>query len=159
MEFRFWTNITGYDDWYIANTGHVKRGIDGKIKKTWMRNGYPAITINRKPHSIHRLVALHFIELVPGKNIVNHKDGDRTNCHEDNLEWCTLAENAKHATDTKLAIHPQTPVGQYDTKGKLIATYNSIKEASDATGASSKHIPSVCTGKRKSAGGYMATYY
>lgn len=53
---------------------------------------------------IHRLVALTFIPLVDGKNCVNHKDGNKLNNHVSNLEWCTDAENNKHASATGLFI-------------------------------------------------------
>uniref|UniRef100_A0AB39AJ82 HNH homing endonuclease n=1 Tax=Vibrio phage P018-4 TaxID=3229728 RepID=A0AB39AJ82_9CAUD len=36
------------------------------------------------------------------KTQVNHKDGDRTNPHADNLEWVTPAENQRHAIDSNL---------------------------------------------------------
>lgn len=48
---------------------------------------------------IHRLIALTYH--YPGENWieldVNHKDGDKENNNEDNLEWCTKGENLKHA--------------------------------------------------------------
>lgn len=53
---------------------------------------------------IHRLIALAYH--YPGEHWeildVNHKDGDKTNNKEDNLEWCTKGENLKHAYDTGL---------------------------------------------------------
>lgn len=33
---------------------------------------------------------------------VNHKDGNKTNCHIDNLEWVTHSKNAKHSYETGL---------------------------------------------------------
>ena len=52
---------------------------------------------------VHRLVLLAFIGEHPeGKNIVNHKDGDKTNNSLENLEWVTSQENTQHAVDTGL---------------------------------------------------------
>lgn len=34
--------------------------------------------------------------------IINHKDGNKLNDSSDNLEWCTLAQNQKHAVATGL---------------------------------------------------------
>lgn len=55
--------------------------------------------------SIHRLVGWHF---VPGyteeKCIINHIDGDKTNNHYYNLEWCTQSQNMKHAHYTGLCV-------------------------------------------------------
>lgn len=52
--------------------------------------------------SIHRLVALHFIDKVVNKDVINHKDGDKHNNHYTNLEWCTNKENSHHAFRTGL---------------------------------------------------------
>lgn len=52
----------------------------------------------------------------------------------------------------KGAVHP---VEQIDPEtDEVIAVFDSIKEASSVTGASSTHIGSVCRGKRKKCGGY-----
>jgi len=45
----------------------------------------------------HRIVAMAFIPKVEGKNHINHKDGVTSNNHYLNLEWCTPAENNRHA--------------------------------------------------------------
>lgn len=56
---------------------------DGKVKK----------------HLVHRLVAKTFIPNPDNKPCVNHKDSNRANNIVENLEWCTHAENSKHAND------------------------------------------------------------
>ena len=45
---------------------------------------------------VHRLVAMHYIPLIEGKPIVNHKDKDITNNDVSNLEWVTFKENARY---------------------------------------------------------------
>jgi hypothetical protein len=63
------------------------------------QNGYKSIRLGRGKknfHYIHQLVALTFLEHIPGKNFVNHKDGNKKNNHFSNLEWCTNAENVRH---------------------------------------------------------------
>ncbi len=52
-----------------------------------------------KHKKVHRLVAEAFLPEVKGKEIINHKDSDRTNNHLSNLEWSTYSENNKHAHD------------------------------------------------------------
>ena len=60
-------------------------------------SGYKTVTINRKQYSVHRLVALAWVDKVEGKNFVNHKDGNRLNNKASNLEWVTQKENIDKA--------------------------------------------------------------
>lgn len=64
------------------------------------KKGYSEIKL-RKPgvyqrFFVHRLVAMHFITEIEGKDFVNHKDKDRKNNDVTNLEWCTHQENCDH---------------------------------------------------------------
>ena len=44
---------------------------------------------------LHILVAKHFIPNPYGYSQVNHKNGIKTDCSKDNLEWCTNSYNVK----------------------------------------------------------------
>lgn len=61
----------------------------------WRVNLY----INSKTvtRSIHRLVAIRWINNKKGKPCVNHLDGNKLNNDADNLEWVTYKENNAHA--------------------------------------------------------------
>lgn len=71
------------------------------------RAGYLRVRLSMnsevRSHSVSRLVAECF---VPGRsrvrNTVNHKDGNKSNNHFSNLEWCSQSENNKHAIQTGL---------------------------------------------------------
>ncbi|KKN73524.1 hypothetical protein LCGC14_0399660 [marine sediment metagenome] len=73
----------------------------GDRKKTYLR-----VTLynkgGKRHRKIHRLVALAFKERVPGKNTVNHVDGNTHHNWVANLEWTTAVENTKHAWRTGL---------------------------------------------------------
>ena len=47
--------------------------------------------------SVHRILALTFLEPVKGKNFVNHIDGNKLNNKLSNLEFVTASENMQHA--------------------------------------------------------------
>jgi len=50
----------------------------------------------RRRESVHRLVAIAFIERESGKDYINHKDENPSNNAASNLEWCTRSENELH---------------------------------------------------------------
>jgi hypothetical protein len=54
---------------------------------------------------VHRIVAETYIDNPNGYPIVNHIDGDKSNCAINNLEWCTYSYNNKHAYDLGLRRH------------------------------------------------------
>jgi len=63
-------------------------------------------------HFVHRLVANSFITPIENKNIINHKNGVKTDNRVENLEWCTQRENILHARD-KLGAYIGKQNGRY----------------------------------------------
>lgn len=64
--------------------------------------GYSKVKINLKNEFVHRLVAIAYLDNPENKETVNHIDGDKSNNHISNLEWCTRSENTQHAYDIGL---------------------------------------------------------
>ena len=104
---------------------------------------------------VHVLVAQNFIPPVDGATKVNHKDGNKTNNHVDNLEWLTSSGNTQHAHDTGLIKKYTKSVVQYTKDGDYVNTYPSLKEAAFAMGVTKGSICDACRGKYKTCKGYV----
>lgn len=92
-------------------------------------NGYSCVTINYKKTSLHRIIALLFIDNPSNKKCVNHINGIKTDNRVENLEWCTHSENNYHAYRTGL----KKPTPRLNNKIVINTItkelYNSAKEA------------------------------
>lgn len=171
-----WIPIEGYEGWYeFSNLGNVRSldrkvdFVDGRyatykgksIKQAVNSNGYLVVQLWRnskmKMMYIHRLIAELNIPNPDNKPFVNHIDGNKLNNNPSNLEWVTYLENVQHANATGLTpeTHCARPVKQYDLKGNLIASYDSIYEAGTKTGFDKSKIGLVMRGKRKTHKGFV----
>lgn len=78
--------------------------------------GYVLSCINGKQFKLHRIIATCFLPKEPGKDIVNHKDGNKENNSVDNLEWCDSAHNVRHAFKMGLMVRHK---GSKNSQSKL----------------------------------------
>jgi hypothetical protein len=62
---------------------------------------------------VHRLVTAAFIGPCPADMEVNHIDGDKSNNHTSNLEFCTASENLKHRNRLRSILSATTR--EYDS--------------------------------------------
>lgn len=122
-----WKDVIGYEGVYmVSNQGRVKRlsllipskNQFGSCIKPYpekilspklTNNGYRSVGLRhidegigikyREHLSVHRLVAFAFIYNPDPINntYINHKDGNKQNNNDWNLEWCTPTHNAQHA--------------------------------------------------------------
>jgi hypothetical protein len=74
----------------------------GREKKIWLdKNGYPQKTVDGKQVAVHRVVMEKKLgrKLLPGET-VHHKDGNRANFHESNLElWASRHGKGQRVSD------------------------------------------------------------
>lgn len=80
---------------------------------------YGAVSGVRFGLLVHRLLAECFIPREPGKEFVNHKDGNKANFDLENLEWVTAKENVRHAIENGLTITPTSGPGMASPAAKL----------------------------------------
>ena len=176
-----WKDIPGYEGRYqISNFGRVKSFLHVGVRNTVKRidenshfiksvhdaYGYCQVRLRKNDNGttrkVHRLVADAFIPNPNGLKEINHKDENKDNNRVDNLEWCDRDYNIHYGT--WVSRNPRLrPVVQYTLDGVFVRQYNSIREASRATGIRYENIRS-CAAKQitnkekgyyiKSAGGY-----
>lgn len=140
-----------YQEIYAPITNNMLEGIDpdrylisnyGKVFDLYRNvyipiytgsNGYQMITLHtntgRKNMLVHRLVGMAFI---PGDwNLqINHKNGVKSNCSEENLEWVTARENLLHAVDLGLNYSGEDKVNAILTNAQV---YEIAKLLADRT--------------------------
>ena len=178
----FWKDVPGYEGNYQVSTfGRIKsvkrNGCLGGIIVPQIVRNYWNIKLckNNKcvRHSIHKIVASTFLQKPDFYECINHKDCNKLNNKPKNLEYTTLKLNSQHAWLNGRCEHireiaSKTHKGrtgilsifsksiiQIDIKSQsYLAEFISATEASKITGVCRQHISQVCTGYRKSAGGY-----
>lgn len=92
-------DIKGYPEYQISNKGRIWSKYRNRYKSTWINNrGYEIVNLiavngKWKHESVHRLVALTFIDNPEHKPEVNHINHIRDDNRMENLEWVTHGEN------------------------------------------------------------------
>lgn len=133
-------------NYLISEKGEVFSKISGKYLQPTKpgKRGYLSFNYKRDGKwvhmLIHRAVAMCFIPNPSGLPCVNHLDGNKTNNHSSNLEWCTDRQNKNHAKDNSLiargSVHHNTDktedmihsicsdLSQGMTTGEVVSKYN-----------------------------------
>lgn len=137
-------------------TGEFKHILKPEREMSYTLNnrGYYSVVVRRRTKMLHRLIAQAFIPNPEGKQYVNHKDGNKLNNRVENLEWCTIAENNKHARDTGLHVQHKGYMIQYksaDTKKKALSN---LKDKSKLSPDEVRYVRSVFKSRSKE---YSAT--
>jgi hypothetical protein len=96
-----WNPIRGFENLYqVSNEGRVMslKCNRTKIMKTPPCNGYPAVCLvkDKIKHTcrVHRLVAEAFLQPVPNKTEIDHKDRNPKNNRVSNLRYADRSEQA-----------------------------------------------------------------
>lgn len=145
-----WQSILGFPDYLISNHGRVYSSKTDTILKArpsgW---GYLQVMLsdghNRQTtKSIHIMVAETFVPGWDESLEPNHKDGNKANNHESNLEWETKKGNNKHAIDTGLRTPRHTRVRIKETGEE----FYSVKDCAEHLNTYPTAVSAVLTGKR-----------
>ena len=149
-----WRDCKGYEGKYqVSNYGRVWSILSQRyLKQDINKNNYCRVNLvakngKVKKEYVHRLVALAFLANPKNYTEVHHKDTNPQNNRLSNLEWITHKNN----------LNQKERKEKISKKVMCVETneiYNSIKEAAEAKKLQASHIGEVCSGKRKTHGGY-----
>ena len=150
----------------VSSCGRVQSSVGIVFTPKPCQKGYIQVNIASSSYSVHRLVAEAFLTSPPSSAQVevNHKDGNPSNNRLDNLEWCTRAENVKHSYDTNSerassSVRQAKPVRGRLAGGEEWTLYRGgSREAARALGTHHGNVIAVCSGRRRSAKGYVFEY-
>lgn len=111
-----WKEIKGYEGKYmISEDGNIvslprdcgrSSRLEERPRKQSVKRGYATCALSNnkiiKHLLVHRLVAYAFIPNPKNLPQINHIDGNKSNNHVSNLEWCDRSHNQVHARKMKL---------------------------------------------------------
>lgn len=137
------TEITRPERVLIRKRTHYYPKLKARVKGEW------------KSYSFHRLIAEAFIPNPKSLPCVNHIDGDKSNCHPNNLEWCTHKQNIRHALESGLTNCSVSVMASF---GGIGFWFPSMQSAMERTGISKPCICAAAKKRQKTAGGMIWDY-
>lgn len=186
-----WRDVKGYEGLYqVSNIGRVRtlaHITNGKPQRAMIRKavrnaktGYLYVSLSKngiaKNVTVHRLVAIAFVDNPEGKQTVNHKNENKCDNRAENLEWMTLPENLRYGTHDERARLNRPDMsgdkhfnyGKFGSeatthKGRVIGVnihdgsvveFDTAATASRVLGLSSGQLCDHLKGRYKSCGGY-----
>lgn len=157
-----WKPMIGHEKYSVSNFGRIMNNETMRIYEGKPgSHGYTRVCLSENGKRFikfcHREVAKSFIPRIHGKDFVNHKDGNRQNSRVDNLEWCTLQENAIHAV-RELGFDP----ARHNRRSVLCVengiVYKSCSDAAKSVNGFNSGVVRCCKGGRKHYKGFTWRY-
>lgn len=175
-----WKDIEGYEGLYqVSNTGKVRslryRNQD-KMNELFLKphnQGYLQVELHkngkRKMFTVHRLVAMAFVDGYAIGKEVNHIDENKQNNISTNLEWVSTSQNVLHSISHRKSVmtrkYPKfharkdkQTVLQMSLNGEVIKRWESTIEVKEKLGYSDWSIKQCCRNNRETAYGYKWQY-
>ena len=156
------TSVLGitYD---VSNRGRVRSSKGKPMKRLIDEDGYFFVSLRKGDSNIlprvNRLVAQAFIPNPDNLPVADHKDRDKQNDHEDNLQWLTVKQNTVRDCARPVArLDPETM--------EILEVLESSAEAARKYNLSSANINQVAreggyskkTSKIRTSGGFSWKY-
>lgn len=149
MRGELWMEIRDFPQYLVSNHGRVYSvKTDTLLKARSSGWGYLQVMLsdghnNQTTKSIHILVAEAFVPGWSDGLEPNHKDGNKENNHESNLEWATKRQNNVHALETGLRGTRATPVS---VEGMNLH-FATVKECAEYFGTYPTTVSAVLNGR------------
>ena len=128
----------------IRSNGRIDNRKGRKLKQKTDRYGYKVVTFSyrgiRKSYTVHRLVAMAYIENPMNKETVNHINGIKTDNRINNLEWATQSEQKRHSINHHLCDKNMNALHDYDEKISIPIIYKGKKYKSINEARKKNHI-------------------
>ena len=132
-----WKDIPKHTPYKASNLGRVSHTSKGILKTRINLDGYVDVSMKVGNKQVlqrtHRMVGFTFIPNPDNKETVNHKDGNKQNNRDWNLEWNTRQENISHAVESGLWSN-NVIVDVLDLDTKTTTTYMSMRRLAKAIG-------------------------
>lgn len=154
--------VKGFEDYKVTKDGEVFDKNGRKLTVGRDNQGYATVTMRKDGKSytrrLHRVVGETYLKPIEGKNIINHKDGDKSHCRLVNLEYMSNSENTKHGYDNGFyRSRSNLPVIVIDKDGKE-AEFTSIRGLSRELGLNRKTVSSILNSGRNNNYDYTFKY-
>ena len=126
-EFKF---VPGYINYSISNQGRVRNNCTGRFLKPFSDGGgYYTVRLSKdgkaKLHTLHRLIAILFVDNPENKMFVDHIDNNRRNNDVLNLRWVSRKENNQNKS-----------MSRRNTSGIKGVSWNKLKKNGEHTSVS-----------------------
>ena len=134
------------------------------MKQYVSTNGYKCVNLYNSTKQIlclvHILMAKTFLKKTDISQIqVDHENGDKLNNNLSNLRYVSPSENIKNAyKNNKNMQNKKKSVCKLNLDGDVVATYDSIKSASEQNNLVYSSIWNCCNGKKDTSGNFKWIY-